>query len=107
MKYNSSLKEMAEYMSISSAHLSALEYGDKKLNDRHIRMAVLFLESAGANDDELYTVEDAGARSMESINLEPLNGDARSLVVAFARSLQDGGKPPSQEIIDYLKTKKA
>lgn len=103
MKYNSSLKAMAEFMGISSAHLSALEYGDKKLNERHIRAAVSFLESTGADGDELHTVEDAGARSMEYVNLQPLSGDARSLVVAFARSLQDGGTPPSQEIIDYLK----
>lgn len=105
MRYDMPLKTMAEAMGISSAHLSALEYGDKKLNTNHINAAIRFFQSIGAEQSEIANLQEAGDSSMLSINIESMNSDARSLVVAFARSLQDGNRP-SQEIIDYIRNNK-
>lgn len=104
MKFDASLKSMAEFMGISSAHLSALEYGDKKINDAHIANAVRFFKSLGANEEDLNKLRAAGAQSMETVSVKTLNGNARELVVAFARALEDG-QEPSREIVRFLQGK--
>lgn len=98
-----SLKEMADAMLISSAHLSGLEYGDKKLNEAHIEMAASFFRAHGVTEAELDELRLAGARSFESVSLKSLDGDARAKVYAFARRLQDGDHPPSDEIENWIK----
>lgn len=103
MEHDLSLKEMAEHMSISSAHLSAMEFGDKKLNEAHIDAAVDFFRSVGVQSDELAELREAGARSVESINTKSMPADARAMVYAFARKLQEGGKPPSAAINNWLR----
>ncbi|MDB5957502.1 hypothetical protein [Ramlibacter sp.] len=105
MELDLSLKEQAEAMLISSAHLSALEYGDKKLNEGHIDMAVRFFERAGVPKNELAALRDAGAKSIESINTKDMSADARAMVYAFARKLQENGKPPTG-IENWLKDRK-
>lgn len=92
MEHDLSLKEMADDMQISSAHLSALEYGDKKLNEGHIDSAVAFFRKIGASSDDLAALREAGAKSMESINTKDLSSDARAKVYAFARKLQEGNR---------------
>lgn len=97
-----SLKEMAEKMGISSAHLSALEYGDKKLNEDHVNAAVDFFKHAGFKSADLTELREAGAKSMESINTKEMSGDVRAMVYAFARKLQENGKPPTA-VEEWLK----
>lgn len=106
MERDLSLKAMAEAMLISSAHLSALEYGDKKLNEAHIDLAVKYFESAGVSPAELNALRVAGAKSIETVSLKNLDGDARAKVYAFARKLQEGGQPPNAEIDTFLKGRK-
>lgn len=99
-----SLKEMADGMNMSSAHLSALEYGDKKLNELHLDAAVKFFKNAGVKDSDLLELREAGAKSMESINTKEMAGDVRAMVYAFARKLQENGRPPAA-VDDWLKGK--
>lgn len=95
MELDLSLKEQAEAMLISSAHLSALEYGDKKLNEAHINSAVRFFEHAGASVTQLEELRESGGMSMCSLSTKDMSADARAMVYAFARKLQENGKPPS------------
>jgi transcriptional regulator with XRE-family HTH domain len=102
MEHDLSLKEMADGMDISSAHLSALEYGDKKLNETHIDAAVKFFRNSGIGKIDLDALREAGAKSIESVSTKEMPADARAMVYAFARKLQ-GGDPPSAAITAYLK----
>lgn len=102
-----SLKEMAEAMQISSSHLSGLEYGEKKLAQKHIDTALVFFKSKTASADDLAKLRTAGEQSKSIVNTESLASDARGLVAAFARRLQEGDEP-TPEILEWLaKQKKA
>lgn len=105
MDFDLSLKEQAEAMLISSAHLSALEYGDKKLSEAHINLAANFFKQVGASEAQLMSLREAGERSMESLNTKEMPPDARAMVFAFARKLQENGKPP-EAIEAWLKDRK-
>ena len=88
-----SLKEMAEAMQISSSHLSGLEYGEKKLAQKHIDAALAFFKAKAATADDLAKLRTAGEQSKSIVNTESLASDARGLVAAFARRLQEGDEP--------------
>lgn len=105
MELDLALKDMAEAMKISSAHLSALEYGEKKLNEDHIEAALSFFATKGVAKTELAQLRDAGARSIESVSTKGMPADARAMVYAFARKLQENGKAPTA-IDNWLKDHK-
>jgi transcriptional regulator with XRE-family HTH domain len=100
-----SLKEMAEGMEISSSHLSGLEYGEKKLSQKHIDAALAFFKGK-ATPADLAFLRSAGEQSKSIVNTESLAPDARGLVAAFARRLQEGDQP-TPEIMQWLKSHKA
>lgn len=104
MQYDLALKHMADAMLVSSAHLSALEYGDKRLNEGHIETAVRFFQTHGATAAELEQLRNAGGAAMETVNIKELDGDARAMVYAFARRLQDGNAP-TEEITNWFQKK--
>ena len=62
MDLDLSLKEMADGMKISSAHLSALEYGDKKLNEAHLDAAIAFFRGRKVSSEDLSTLRTAPGR---------------------------------------------
>jgi len=105
MELDLALKQMADAMKMSSAHLSALEYGDKKLNEDHIEAAVCFFAQYGVAKPVLDELREAGAKSIESVNTKEMSADARAMVYAFARKLQENGKPPAA-INNWLKDRK-
>ncbi len=105
MDLDLSLKEMADDMKISSAHLSGLEYGDKKLNDGHVNCAIEFFRARGVASDDLADLREAAAKSMDSVSTKELGADARAMVAAFARKLQEDGVPADGAIASYLKRK--
>jgi hypothetical protein len=100
MRYDVSMKAMAEAMCISPSYLSGIEYGDKTLADKYVKAAIEFF-SAVANDAELQSLRHAAERSKEVVNVADLEPDARRLVAAFARRLQSGAQP-SKEMNDWL-----
>lgn len=102
MEHDRPLKEMADAMLISSAHLSALEYGDKKLNEGHIRTATQYFKQIGVPEARLKELQEAGAKSMESLNTKDMDANARAMVFAFARKLQEDGKPPAS-VTNWIK----
>lgn len=100
MKYDISLKTMAEAMGISSAHLSGIEYGEKRLSDKHIKAAISFFEPL-VSAAQLDEIQLAAERSKDVINTAALSPDARGLVAAFARRLQEGAAP-TDEILNWV-----
>lgn len=101
MDFDCALKEMAEAMNISSAYLSSIEHGEKRLTDAHINLALTFFESKGATRLQLSTLRDDGERSKDLLETGHLAGDAKTLVAAFARRLQEG-RQPSEEMMNFL-----
>lgn len=103
MTYDISLKAMATAMGMGSSYLSALEYGERKLNSEHIEKAVAFFAPM-ATVDEVATLRRAGEGSTDVINTAGVKPDSRHMVAAFARRLQEGQQPPP-EVLDWLTTR--
>ncbi len=103
MEYDISLKEMATAMGISAPYLSAIEYGEKKLNDKHIRAAVSFFADR-ATALQIEGLRDAAEKSKDTLNTSALSVDAKVLVAAFARRLQEG-KSPTPDIESWLSSR--
>jgi transcriptional regulator with XRE-family HTH domain len=92
MRYGLSLKAMAEAMGISSAYLSSIEFGEKRLAQKHIDSALLFLRNY-VSDEQLLEVRTAASQSKVSIDTSTLSPEARGHMAAFARRLQEGDDP--------------
>jgi transcriptional regulator with XRE-family HTH domain len=95
-----SLKSMAEGMGMSSAHLSGIEYGEKRLSDKHIAAALAFF-SDKATPAQLRDLRDAAEQSKAIVSTVGLASDARGLVAAFARRLSDGATPPP-DLLEWI-----
>ncbi|MGA0609437.1 helix-turn-helix domain-containing protein [Caldimonas sp. KR1-144] len=103
MRYETSLKAMADAMKISSSYLSGIEYGERRLTDQHIKSALDFFRPH-ATHPELDQLLEAGEASKDLIVMDTLSPDARGLVAAFARRLQEGDSP-TPEIREWIKKK--
>lgn len=104
MRLDLSMKSMAGFMSISSSHLSGIEYGEKRLSAKHIDQAVAFF-TGKASAEEIEKLLHAAERSKDIVDTSKLNADARGLVAAFARRLQEGDAPTT-EIRDWIAKRK-
>lgn len=100
LKLGLSLKSMAEAMGISSTYLSGIEYGEKRLADKHIEAALQFLADK-ASKQQLHELRLAAERSKGIVNTAHLTPDARGLVAAFARRLEQGSSP-TPEMMNWL-----
>ncbi|MBS0418655.1 MAG: helix-turn-helix transcriptional regulator [Proteobacteria bacterium] len=104
MRFDVSMKSMADFMGISSSHLSGIEYGEKRLSAKHIDCAVAFFRDR-ASDEEIAKLRRAAEQSRDMVDTSKLNPDARGLVAAFARRLQEGDTPTS-EIREWITNRK-
>jgi transcriptional regulator with XRE-family HTH domain len=95
MRLDLSMKSMADFMGISSSHLSGIEYGEKRLAAKHIDRTVAFF-AGKASADEIAKLRSAAEQSKDIVDTSKLNADARGLVAAFARRLQEGDTPTSE-----------
>lgn len=100
MRNGLTLKNMADAMSISSAYLSGIEYGEKRLSDKLINSALEYLSSK-VDEEQLRSIRDAAEKSKNVVSTVDLSPDARGLVAAFARKLQQGSAPTPQ-ILKWL-----
>lgn len=100
IRYGLSLKVMAESMGISSAYLSSIEFGEKRLLQKHIDSALSFF-SDKVSVEQLRDLRTAAEKSKSVIDTSNLAADARGYAAAFARKLQEGSTPP-QEVISWL-----
>lgn len=90
-----SMKSMADFMGISSSHLSGIEYGEKRLSQKHVDSAIAYFRGK-ASEAELSALREAGERSKDVVLTSHLTPDAKGLVAAFARRLQEGAEPPAE-----------
>ncbi|OLE07818.1 MAG: hypothetical protein AUG53_07905 [Delftia sp. 13_1_20CM_4_67_18] len=91
-------------MGISPSYLSGIEYGDRRLTEQHTDQAVKFL-STWASTEELQGVRQAAEASRDIVMVNTLTPDARGLVAAFARRLQEGNQP-TPELEAWIKNRK-
>lgn len=92
LKHGLSLKAMAEAMGISSAHLSSMEFGEKRLSQKHIDSAIAFLGQF-CDQEQVRIVRDAAEQSKQIIDTQGMSPEARGHLAAFARRLQEGSTP--------------
>lgn len=104
IKFDISLKAMAEAMGISSAYLSSIEYGEKKLSEKLSDSAIAFFQDK-ATPEQLANLQDAAEKSRDVLNTANLEPDAKGLLAAFARRLQEGGEP-TPEILKWINKRK-
>lgn len=104
MRLDLSMKSMADFMDISSSHLSGIEYGEKRLSAKHIDRAVAFF-TGRASDEEISKLRQAAEQSKDIVDTSQLGPDAKGLVAAFARRLQEG-EAPTAEILDWIAKRK-
>lgn len=95
MKLGLSLKEMADFMGISSSHLSGIEYGEKRLSQKHVDSTVLFFRGK-ATAAQIADVRSAAKQSKDIVEMADLSPKSRYWVATFARRLQDGAEPPDE-----------
>ena len=100
MKYDLTLKSMASAMGISSAYLSALEFGDKPLLQKHIDSAIAFFDGK-ATAQQVADLRAAAESSQKTVSTTDLNSDQRRWVATLARRLQSGEAPPP-DMLDWL-----
>lgn len=100
MKYGLSLKQMAEAMNISSPYLSSIEFGEKRLAQKHIDAAAAFFKDK-VSPEQLNELLSAAERSKQIIDTSDLSTTERGFVAAFARKLQEGSTP-TPEIMNWL-----
>jgi transcriptional regulator with XRE-family HTH domain len=81
-----SLKEMAEYLGVTSAYLSGIETGDRSLSAAVVERAIAFFKKRGVDATNLRAIADGMRRS---VNIEGLDHDSRIFVAEFARRLSD------------------
>jgi transcriptional regulator with XRE-family HTH domain len=101
MRLDLSMKSTAEYMGISASHLSGIEYGEKRLAQKHIDSAVEYFGRNGAGIDDIAAIKRAAEQSKDVVHTNNLTPDARGLVAAFARRLQEGDAP-TPEILNWI-----
>jgi transcriptional regulator with XRE-family HTH domain len=104
MRLDVSLKSTAEFMGISASHLSGMEYGEKRLSQKHIDSAIAYFTSMGASGEEIAAIGRAAEKSKDVVSTKDLTPDARGLVAAFARRLQEGSAP-TPEILKWIKSR--
>lgn len=104
MRQDVSMKSMAEFMGISSSHLSGIEYGEKRVSQKHIDSAIEFFAEK-ATREEIADLRRAAEQSKDIVNTAHLAPDARGLVAAFARRLQEGDAP-TPEILNWIANRK-
>ena len=106
MRLDLSMKSMAETMQISSSYLSSIEYGEKRLLQKHIDSAITFFKEHKAKPDDIANLRRAGEQSKDLVCTSSLSPDARGLVAAFARRLQEGAAPTPEMLSWITKHKK-
>jgi hypothetical protein len=100
MRLDLSMKSMADYMKISSSYLSCIEYGEKRLAQKHIDSTIAFFKDKTTPED-IANLRSAAEQSKDIVSTASLSPDARGLVAAFARRLQEGDAP-TPEIMEWI-----
>lgn len=98
------LKDMAEKLNVSSAFLSAVENGKKKMpSSWYEKLATLYNLSAKQQED-LKTSVIKSADTVE-LNIKNISSGNRELAISFARHFDSLDEETSKQIFSILKRK--
>jgi len=99
------LKDMADLLGVSSAFLSAVENGKKKMpSDWYEKLR----ESYGLNDEQYDNLKQLAMESQKtiSLNLEDTSDSKRQLAATFARQFNDLDESVCGLIMDILERRR-
>lgn len=96
------MKIMAEKLEVSSAFLSAVENGKKKMPDDWYQKLITLYNLNTSSQKELKKAIEESQKSVE-INVENLNSSKKKLVFSFARQLEKMDENEVKQIISFLK----
>lgn len=94
-----SLKDLGEYLGVSSAYLSGIETGDRPLSRAIVERSVAFFKRFDIDASDLRSISD-GMR--KSVNVEELDERSRAAIAEFARRLSDMSQRTRDRAIDEL-----
>jgi len=97
------LKDMAEAIGVSSAYLSTIETGKRKITDDLLRKIAAFLGYA-PHSDEYDALEQAALMSRDEIEI-PIKGlseQKREAALAFSRQFSSMGEDDLEKILRIL-----
>lgn len=99
------LKDMAEFLGVSSAFLSAVENGKKSMPEAWISK---IQTEYNLTEDQLDDMKNAALNSQNTItiNMENATSSNKDLAVSFARQFDEIDDETSKLIINILKNKK-
>ncbi len=104
LQHGERLKDMAEKLNVSSAFLSAVENGKKKMpNSWYDKLADLYDLSTKQQEDLQSAVIDSG-KTVE-LNIENISSGNRELAICFARHFDSLDEETSKQIFAILKRK--
>lgn len=96
------LKDMADALEVSSAFLSAVENGKKKMPDSW-REKLKDIYSFSSEQSEELQKAIIDTNDMVEINLHNTNDDSRNLAISFAREFNSLDEETSKKILEILK----
>lgn len=99
------LKTMAERLEVSSAFLSAVENGKKKMPESWTPKLRTLYRLTESQIEELQTAEIASRESIE-LHTKNVSNANRELAILFARRFDDLDEKTSRRILEILKEQK-
>lgn len=96
------LKDMADALGVSSAFLSAVENGKKKMPDSWIEKLKDIYSFSPEQADELQKAI-IDTNDMVEINLHNANDNNKTLAISFAREFNSLDEETSKKILEILK----
>lgn len=99
------LKDMAESLNVSSAFLSAVENGKKKMPESWIEKLESIYSFTAEQSDELQAAVIDTNNSIE-LNLQNATPSNKTLAISFAREFDSLDDETSQKILEILKRHK-
>ena len=104
LQHGEKLKDMAENLNVSSAFLSAVENGKKKMPDSwYHKLASLYNLSVKQQEDLKTAVIESG--ETVELNIKDISSNNRELAICLARHFDTLDEETSKEIFAILKRK--
>ena len=104
LQHGEKLKDMAENLNVSSAFLSAVENGKKKMPDSwYDKLASLYNLSTKQQEDLQIAVIESG--ETVELNIKDISSGNRELAICFARHFDSLDEETSKQIFAILKQK--
>ena len=99
------LKDMATSLGVSSAFLSAVENGKKKMPENWIDKLADIYSFTSEQLDELHAAL-IDTNNVVELNLQNTNANNRALAISFAREFDTLDAATSKKILEILKNRK-